>query len=113
MTIEERVQAARKHRDVTPNDVAFEWWLANQDGAGVVKKLEGEKGWSISAEEAIRRELNEVVVKWMEASNKMVGPIEVTLYLKSINQILMTSRLDENPDLSQEQADKEVFRDAT
>jgi hypothetical protein len=33
-TIQERVAHARKHHDVTNNGVAFEWWLANCDGAG-------------------------------------------------------------------------------
>ncbi len=79
----------------------------------VVKKLDGQKGWSISAEEAIRKELNEVVVNWMEAAKKeMTGPVEVVHYLRGINTILMTNRLDENPDLSQE-PDKEVFKEST
>lgn len=79
----------------------------------VVKKLDGQKGWSVEAEEAIRQELNAVVVDWMEAAKRdKAGPVEVVHYLKHLNTVLMTSRLDENPDLGKE-PDEGIFKEPT
>lgn len=30
----QELEACRRHGDVTPNGVAFDWWLVSSDGAG-------------------------------------------------------------------------------